>query len=156
MGEQSQVQQPLHVSLRDEQWTSSAQYPEALRKVYRYKALIGGSHSGVIPQDDILMGVLELSPGATYPAHQHPAPEAYYIMNGTAEWTVGDETFVAEPGMAIYHAPGVLHRMINTGEEVLRTVYFWWAPNGERQVLQSPSELLEPVPEQPVKAKFPD
>jgi hypothetical protein len=26
-------------------------------------------------------------------------------MSGTAEWTVDDETFVAEPGMAIYHAP---------------------------------------------------
>lgn len=51
---------------------------------------------------------------------------------------------------------GALHRMINTGDDVLRLVYFWWAPNGDRQVLQVASALLERVPEQPAKAKFPD
>ena len=156
MSEQSQAVPPAHVELREVKWTGSAQYPEALRKVYRYKALIGGRWLGVIPQSDVLMGVLELAPGATYPAHQHPAPEIYYVMSGTAEWTVGDETFVAEPGTAIYHPPGALHRMINTGDDVLRLVYFWWAPNGDRQVLKIASTLLEPVPEQPAKAKFPD
>jgi hypothetical protein len=35
-----------------------------VRRVYRYKPLIGGRWQGVIPQDDILMGVLELAPGA--------------------------------------------------------------------------------------------
>jgi quercetin dioxygenase-like cupin family protein len=39
------------------------------------------------PQSDVLMGMLELAPGATYPAHRHPAPELYYVMSGTAQWT---------------------------------------------------------------------
>lgn len=73
-----------HVHVSDVQWTASPQYPEALRRVYRYKPLIGGRWRGVIPQEDILMGVLELAPGAIYAAHAHPAPELYYVMSGTA------------------------------------------------------------------------
>lgn len=78
------------------------------------------------------------------------------MLDGSAEWYVAEETFAAGPGMAIYHAPDTLHRMINIGDDVLRLVYFWWAPNGNREVLTVPSELLEPVPQQPAKAKFPD
>jgi quercetin dioxygenase-like cupin family protein len=147
---------PTHITLGERPWTSSEQYPEALRRVYRYKALIGGKRPGVVPQADVLMGVLELAPGAIYPAHKHPAPELYYVMRGRARWTVGEETFVAEPGTAIYHPPNTLHRMVNLGDEVLETVYMWWAPEGNRDVIRVPSELLEPVPEQPAQAKFKD
>ncbi len=147
---------PSHVHVRDVEWTASPQYPEELQRVYRYKALIGGHWPGVIPQQDILMGVLELAPGAIYSAHAHPAPELYYVMSGIARWTVNDETFDAEPGIAIYHAPDALHRMINTGDEPLRMCWMWWAPDGNREVLNVGSMLLEPVPEQPETAKFSD
>lgn len=147
---------PSHVHVRDVEWTASPQYPEELQRVYRYKALIGGHWPGVIPQQDILMGVLELAPGAIYSAHAHPAPELYYVMSGIARWTVNDETFDAEPGTAIYHAPDALHRMINTGDEPLRMCWMWWAPDGNREVLNVGSMLLEPVPEQPETAKFSD
>ena len=146
----------VHVNVKDVEWTASPQYPEELRRVYRYKALIGGNWKGVIPQADILMGVLELAPGAIYSAHAHPAPELYYVMSGTARWTVNEDTFDVEPGTAIYHAPEALHRMINTGDEPLRVCWMWWAPDGNREVLNVGSRLLEPVPEQPVIAKFYD
>lgn len=143
-----------HVHLGDVKWTGSPQYPDELRKVYRYKALIGGSRPGVIPQDDVLMGVLELAPGAIYPGHAHPSPEIYYVMSGSASWTVGKETFTAEPGTGIYHPSDTLHRMANIGDDVLRVVYFWWAPGGNREVLKIGSKLLEPVPPQPERARF--
>jgi quercetin dioxygenase-like cupin family protein len=145
-----------HITLNERPWTSSEQYPEPLRQVYRYKALIGGQRQGVVPEADVLMGVLELAPRAIYPAHKHPAPELYYITSGTAQWTVGEETFSAGPGTAIYHPPDTLHRMINTGDEVLRTVYMWWAPGGDRNAIRASSQLLEPVPEQPPAARFKD
>ena len=151
---QSQGAVTTHITLQDRPWTSSEQYPEALRRVYRYKAMIGGTRAGVIPQPDVLFGMLELAPRATYPAHKHPAPEIYYVMSGTAKWTVGDETFTAGPGTAIYHPPNTLHRMVNASDEVLRTVYLWVAPGGDRDVLRQSSQLLESVPEQPPQAKF--
>ena len=65
-----------HVHLRDVTWWSSAQYPEELRRVYRYKALIGGSRPGVVPQDDVLMGFLELAPGRPTPGTPIPRPRS--------------------------------------------------------------------------------
>jgi quercetin dioxygenase-like cupin family protein len=145
-----------HVTLNDVTWWASPQYPESLRRVYRYKALIGGSRPGVIPQDDVLMGVLELAPGAIYAAHAHPAPEIYYVMHGEVRWTVGSENFSASPGMAIYHPSNTLHRMVNVGDDVARVVYLWWAPGGNSSILRVGSRLLEPAAEQPARAKFPD
>jgi hypothetical protein len=44
--------------------------------------------------------------------------------------------------------------MVNSSDEILRTVYLWFAPGGDRDVLKQASQLLEPVPEQPAKATF--
>lgn len=78
---------PTHVTLKDRPWTSSEQYPEALRRVYRYKALIGGRRPGVIPQSDVLMGMLELAPGATYPAHRFE-PRASGLVRNPVVWAI--------------------------------------------------------------------
>src|SRR2546425_11101671 len=83
-----------------------------------------------------LLSLSETNTIGYYPAHAHPAPEIYFVMSGTAEWTVGEETFTAEPGTAIYHPSQVLHRMVNTGTAPLRAVWFWWAPAGHHDVLQ--------------------
>ena len=131
----------------DFEWTSASSYPEALQKIVRWKMLVGGD-APAIPQKDVSMGVLDLDAGGYYPLHAHPAPEIYFIMSGTAEWTVGDETFTATPGMSIYHAPNVPHRMVNSGTETLCTVWFWWAPDGKRDVLQGDIELLESMPDE--------
>ena len=149
----SQSHAPTHVALDQVRWTGTKWYPEAFRRVYRYKPLIGtGRNDGAaVPQKDVLMGILELDGGATYAAHRHPAPEIYYVLSGQAEWTLGDETFLATPGMAIYTPPNTLHRMVNKGNEKLRIAYFWWAPGGDTKVLSARSEVLEPWPpsEQP-------
>lgn len=137
---------PKHLNVEQAEWEVSASYPEGLRRVLRWKILIGSGgpdwQPGV-PQEDVLVGVLELDAGGYYPAHSHPAPEIYFVISGTAEWTVGEETFTAGPGMAIYHSPNVLHRMLNNGSEPLRTVWFWWAPGGRKDVLQVGAKLLE-------------
>ena len=91
---------PTHITLADRPWTSSEQYPEALRRVYRYKAMIGGTRAGVIPQPDVLFGMLELAPRAIYPAHKHPAPEIYPLRKAR--------------GLAILNAiaPGLCDRIV--------------------------------------------
>ena len=131
-----------HAHVDQLEWTSASSYPEDLQKVVRWKMLIGGDAPS-IPQKDVLMGVLNLEVGGFYLLHSHPSPEIYYVISGSAEWTVGNETFTAMPGMAIYHASNVPHRMVNHGDEPLHTIWFWWAPNGERDVLQVGVTLLE-------------
>jgi quercetin dioxygenase-like cupin family protein len=136
-----------HVNDVQLEWTTASSYPVELQKVVRWKMLIGNEPSPIL-QKDVLMGVLNLEAGGYYPLHSHPAPEIYYVISGSAEWTVGDDTFTATPGMAVYHAPNAPHRMVNNGNEPLHTVWFWWAPNGERDVLQVGVTLLEPMPGQ--------
>jgi mannose-6-phosphate isomerase-like protein (cupin superfamily) len=129
-------------------WTTSTDYPEALQHVLRWGTLIGNEDSGArgIPQDDVLMGIMELDAGGFYPSHAHVAPEIYFVLSGRAQWTVADETFIAAPGTAIYHAPNAPHRMVNLGTEPLRAIWFWWAPGGRNDVLKSDVVLLEPMP----------
>ena len=138
-----------HAEAAQADWQVSAAYPEALRKVVRWKTLIGGNGAdwlGAVPQKDVIFGVLDLDPGGYYPSHAHPAPEIYFILSGSAEWTVGDETFIAEPGMAIYHASNTPHRMVNRGAAPLHTIWFWWAPDGRAAVLAQQVTLLESMP----------
>ena len=143
---------PNHASAADTEWGTSPSYPEALQQVVRWKILAGGNLFGQafgVPQKDVLMGVLDLDPGGYYPFHAHPAPEMYYVVSGTAQWSVGDETFTAAPGMAIYHPPNTPHRMVNTGAETLHTVWFWWAPDGRSEALHGAITLLEDMPLSP-------
>jgi len=86
-------------------------------------------------------------PGGYYPLHFHPAPEIYYVIEGTARWTVGEETFLAKPGTAIYHRPNIPHRTVNTGKKKLKVFWIWYAPGGKEEVLEISSRLIEPMPE---------
>lgn len=132
-------------------WTTTNRYPEWFRQTYRYKELVGwvsnwqsvaGEWKG-IPNRDIRMGILQLDTGAIYPFHAHPAPELYYVISGTAEWTVGDTTFTAKPGTAIHTPPNTRHQMVNRGPELLELLFVWWAPGGDRAVLDVASKMLE-------------
>jgi mannose-6-phosphate isomerase-like protein (cupin superfamily) len=124
---------------------------QALQKTCRYMPLIGGKYENWrgIPQEDVLFGMLELAPGGYYPGHHHPAPEIYYVLSGEAKWTVGDQTFTAKPGEAIYHPALKMHRMVNMGKEPLRVLYVWWKPNGNKGAFDG-YRFLEPLPKVPM------
>lgn len=118
-------------------WQFDELRPDLLREVYRYKTLLG---TPGLRCRDAAMGILELSRG-TYPFHEHTAPEAYYVIRGTATWTVGKRTFPAREGTAIYHRPGVRHQMVNRAANPVVALWFWWAPGGRTSVLREPSRL---------------
>ena len=145
---QSDGRSQTHLDANSMPWESSD-----VLDVVRWKTLIGGDG---LPQDDIQFGLLELAPRAIYPGHRHPSPELYYVVSGRAEWTVGSETFIAEPGATIHTPPNTVHRMVNIGDEVLTTVWVWWAPGGDRSVFDGEYEMVEPLPRQRFGAKFPD
>ncbi|MFM8414913.1 MAG: cupin domain-containing protein [Planctomycetota bacterium] len=61
-----------------------------------------------------------LGPGcATTPHHHAVTEEIYYILSGTADMTLGDETRPVGPGDAIAIPPGVRHTIRNTGPDEL-------------------------------------
>lgn len=53
--------------------------------------------------------------GATTPHHHAATEEIYYILEGTAAMTLGEETRTVGPGDAIAIPPGARHTIRNTG-----------------------------------------
>ncbi|REJ69632.1 MAG: cupin domain-containing protein [Planctomycetota bacterium] len=59
--------------------------------------------------------------GATTTPHYHPqTEEIYYLLEGTGEMRIGDETRTVHVGDAIAIPPGVEHQITNCGTVVLR------------------------------------
>ena len=64
----------------------------------------------VVESDEIYLGLMYLSPGATYPQHAHDATELYYTVLGSALWgpTLRHLNTV-KPGNFILHAASQPH-----------------------------------------------
>lgn len=142
-----------YVNASDVKWRSTyTYYDQAFAKAFRFRTLVGGE-SAPVQGKNVYFGEAEWAPGAIYVGHKHPAPEIYYVISGEAEWTVDGKTFRATPGTAIYAKPNAVHRMVNVGDGILKTVWMWW---GEPRVTSQPSLRVEPLEEQPPGAIFSD
>lgn len=132
-----------HLRSEDQPWTDySDSYPDEMMKGMRAKRLLGPG--GVLHDDETVMGVLEIDPGVEYPAHRHAAPEVYYVIEGDAECTWGDESFTVGPGSVIRTPPGEWHSIRNVGEGRFFAVAYWWAPGGDQSILAGKLELADP------------
>lgn len=92
----------------------------------------------------------ELEPGNHLPSHQDSPEEILYIVAGTAELTVGDETGIVEAGDLAVIPAMVPHGVRNIGDETLKVVGFFNSadvhsefteplqPSGERHVTMEP------------------
>ena len=63
---------------------------------------------------------LIIAPGEKSRRHYHKVTEEiYYILSGVGRGTIGDESFNIEPGFAILLPTGMMHEILNTGEQEL-------------------------------------
>ncbi len=64
----------------------------------------------------LLLGLNCLEPGQTQAAHEHGGQDKFYfVVEGLGEFTVGDETRAAGPGVTVWAAAGVPHGVTNPG-----------------------------------------
>lgn len=62
-------------------------------------------------------------PGGSAPFHiHHNEDEAWYVLEGTITFYVGDQTIHAKPGSFVYGPRGVRHGFVVTGETPARTL----------------------------------
>ncbi len=62
-----------------------------------------------------------LPPGAAVGRHFHrETEEVYYILSGSGEMTVGEETAQVSTGDAVYIPAGNVHTLKNTGSEPMK------------------------------------
>jgi mannose-6-phosphate isomerase-like protein (cupin superfamily) len=92
---------------------------EVLETTYR-------AHGGAIAQMILdrrnlteigFLAIARLDPGKEIEAHVDPMEEIYFIVHGTGEMTVGEDTRPVKPGDAIWIPVGDSHALLNTGEE---------------------------------------
>lgn len=74
--------------------------------------------------DSFCFGFTLIAPNSLYPVHRHPAIELYYVLSGTAEWTLEGKATKQPPGTFILHPSNAIHSM-QTGDEPLLAMYTW-------------------------------
>jgi mannose-6-phosphate isomerase-like protein (cupin superfamily) len=91
------------------------------------RVFVGGQSA--LQAEHFVSGLVVIDPGGSVPLHAHEQEEVYYILKGTGEMTVGDETEVFDSVSAIYIPANVSHALRNTGTDELHML-FVYAPAG--------------------------
>ncbi len=66
-----------------------------------------------------------MPPGGEIPLHYHECEESLTFLSGRVEVTLGDEIHVVEAVTTVFVPVGVLHRVVNVGEEAVRLLAFF-------------------------------
>ena len=73
---------------------------------------------------NLAVGVNETEPGSMVPEHKHELEEeVMFFISGKGKFITEDEEIPIEPGVCIYNPPGGLHKIVNTGNEILSDGY---------------------------------
>jgi dimethylpropiothetin dethiomethylase len=101
--------------------------PRPLTKRYAYCELAGPN--GPVQAERIILGLVLLAPGTTYPQHSHKEIEESYVSLAGA-WSEND-TAVYAPGSLIFNQPEHAHR-ITVGERAPCLLAYAWLGPPER------------------------
>ena len=89
---------------------------------------------------------MELAPNTAYHAHKHEAPEIRIIVSGKAKWAFDGVTREVRRGSATYAKAGAVYKIVNETGGSLKAIWFWWGPDGEREVFNDDYEFIEAAP----------
>ena len=68
----------------------------------------------------ITTSLVEMKPRGKQHIHSHETEQCYYILDGTGEMTVGNETRKVSAGMSVFIPSNEPHGLVNTTDGVLR------------------------------------
>lgn len=76
------------------------------------------ANSELTGSNGVTLGRTILRPGKSNPRHRHATcEEVLYVLRGRVRHSVGEETFVLEPGDTLAIPAGVFHHATNIGDE---------------------------------------
>ena len=81
------------------------------------RELVGAEHDV-----GVCLIFVDAQPGQGPSLHRHPYAEVFIMLEGTAEFTLGDERRTVGPGDIVIAQPGVPHAFTNSGDGPLRQV----------------------------------
>ena len=59
--------------------------------------------------ENMMLSMVELSPGSTVPLHSHPHEQGGVVVEGRMSMTIGEETRILEPGDVYLVPPNTTH-----------------------------------------------
>lgn len=75
---------------------------------------------------NLAMGVNETHVGGEVPLHKHEKEEeVMYVIQGKGQFITDEEIIELKPGICVYNPPGGNHKIVNTGDEVLKFVWIY-------------------------------
>jgi dimethylpropiothetin dethiomethylase len=98
--------------------------PRGLAGKYGYCEILGPR--GPVVSDRLVLGLVLLAPGTTYPQHHHRDIEESYVSIAGA-WSENDNA-VYTPGALILNAPGHEHRITTDTYQPCLLAYAWLGP----------------------------
>jgi quercetin dioxygenase-like cupin family protein len=90
-----------------------------------YRQHVGSSptkffKSTLFESSRLLLGLNCLEPGQAQAAHEHDDQDKFYfVIEGQGEFSVGEETRIAGPGITVWAQAGIPHGVANRGAERL-------------------------------------
>jgi quercetin dioxygenase-like cupin family protein/DNA-directed RNA polymerase subunit RPC12/RpoP len=106
-----------------------------------------------LPTDKLVFNTYFFKPRQILPFHKHPgSDELFYIIDGTGEFTVGNDSSMVGPGSVVYGPADVFHGLVNSGNSnmVVITVQ---APKPVEYVAAENSSLICAVCKQEIILK---
>lgn len=75
---------------------------------------------------NLAMGVNETQVGSMVPEHKHESEEeVMYFLQGQGQFITDEEVIDLKPGICIYNPPGASHKIVNTGNEILKFIWIY-------------------------------
>lgn len=75
--------------------------------------------NGMERRGGLVAGFSLVSPGVTYPEHDHPPEEIYLVLSGGEWWQAGGTWHAPGPCGIVHNPPGILHAMRGTSVPLL-------------------------------------
>ncbi len=103
-----------------------------------------GSHARIFHGEQhelpsVSLMLAELQPGEGPPWHRHAYDEVFSISEGTATFTIGEETVTADDGQVVLVPATVPHRFVNGGAGLLKLTAIHVAPRVVIEWLDEPT-----------------
>ena len=95
-----------------------------LSEVERDRAASGRLYHEFLSVPDLSAGLYVLEAGATDPQSPHTEDELYYVVEGRARVTVGDDVRDIEPGSLVFVGTAVPHKFHDITERLVLLVAF--------------------------------
>lgn len=93
---------------------------DAQDNVIRWKTLVSADR---VPTEAIIMGILEVPPGAKMNTHRHVQPEVYFVYEGSGEVYIDEVIHPVNAGSVVFVCGNSLHGVRNRTGETLKLMW---------------------------------